>query len=203
MEIHHDLDLLAHGLAQRLHQLGHMVDAAQRGRVMRVGDEHDLEGAVALVDDLEGLVDQRLGLHGLIDRAHVAEAEMGIDRHAIAGLAAEEPPDRHAQILAQDIPERHLDAGDGGGADDPHAPEAMLVHHPISLLDVARIAADEERGQILHGPDDGARLPFQGGLAPAVEPRLVGLDLDEDPIAHLGIDDGGLDGGDFHVPAWS
>ena len=150
VEIHHDLDLLAHGLAQRLHQLGDMIDAAQRRRVMRIGNEHDLEGAVALVDDLEGLVDQRLGLHGLIDGAHVAEAEMGIDRHAIAGLAAEEPPDRHAQILAQDVPERHLDAGDGRGADDPHAPEAMLVHHAIGLLDVAGIAADEKRRQILH-----------------------------------------------------
>ena len=202
MEIDHDLDLLAHGLAQRLHQLGDMVDPAQRRRVMRIGNEHDLEGAVALVHDLEGLVDQRLGLHGLIDGAHVAEAEMGIDRHAIAGLAAEQAPDRHAQILAQDVPERHLDAGDGRGADDAHAPEAMLVHHAIGLLDVARIAADEQRRQILHGADDGARLPFEGGLAPAVEPRLVGLDLDEDPVAHLGIDDGGLDGGDFHVTAW-
>jgi hypothetical protein len=35
--------LLAHGLAQRLHQLGDVVDAAQRGRVVRVRNEHDLQ----------------------------------------------------------------------------------------------------------------------------------------------------------------
>ena len=34
---------------------------------------------------------------------------MGVDRHGIPGLAAEKPPDRNAEILAEDVPERHLD----------------------------------------------------------------------------------------------
>ena len=48
-------------------------------------------------------------------------------------------------------------------------------------------------------PDDGARVPLERRLAPAVEARLVGQDLDEDPVAHPGVADVRLDRGDLHV----
>ena len=44
------------------------------------------------------------------------------------------------------------------------------MHDAHRLLDVARVAADEERREIVDGADDGARLPFERRLAPAVEP---------------------------------
>ncbi len=198
MEIDHDLDICAERVPQGPHQPGDMIDRAQRRRVMGVGNEHDLEGAIAFGHDRERPFHQLIGLHRLINGAHVAEAEMGIDRDSIARPAPQQPPDRHAEVLAEDVPQRHLDPGDRRGADHPHAPEALLVHHAIGLLDVARIAADQERRQVLHGADDRARLPLERRLAPAVEPWLVRLDLDEHPVAHLGVDHGRLDSGDFH-----
>ena len=82
----------------------------------------------------------------------------------------------------------------------PRRQKRVLLHDPHRLLDVARIAADQQRREILDGADDGARLPFERRLAPAVEARLVGLDAHEDPVAHLGIDDAGADVDDFHLP---
>ena len=57
-----------------------------------------------------------------------AAAEMGIDAHPVAHLAAEQLPDRHAQRLALDVPQRVLDARHGGEADRAERPEAEAGH---------------------------------------------------------------------------
>ena len=47
------------------------------------------------------------------------------------------------------------------------------------MLDARGIFADEQRGDVLNSSDDGARVPFQGGLSPAVQALLISEDLDE------------------------
>ena len=47
-------------------------------------------------------------------------------------------PDRHAERLAENVPERQFDAADRRHADDAHAPEAVPVHDLQAVLDIAR-----------------------------------------------------------------
>jgi hypothetical protein len=162
-----------------------------------VGDEHRLEGLIALLDDLAGALDQRRLVQRLIDGAHVAKSEMRIDADLVAHLAAQKTPDRQALILAEDVPQRQLDAGDRAHADGAQTPEGMLAQDADGLLDVARIGADQQRLEILDRADHGLGLPFERRLAPAIEARHVGLDLDENPVAHLRVHDAGPDGGDL------
>ena len=65
----------------------------------------------------------------------------------------------------------------------------MLGEHPYQLLDVARVATEHERRQVLDRTGDRARLPLERRLAPAVETRLIGTDLDEHPVPHSSVDD--------------
>ena len=115
------------------------------GGVVGVGDEHGLERPVAALDDLARPLDQGRLVQALIDRGHLAQAQMRVDRDAVAGPAAEQAPDRHAQRLGEDVPAGGLDAGDGAVADHAEPPEAVLGEHPHQLLDVARIAAQHQR----------------------------------------------------------
>ena len=123
---------------------------------------------------------------------------MGVDRHPVAHLAAQQPPDRQAERLAEDIPQRHLDAGDGAHADGAEPPEAVLGQGAIGLLDVAGVEPDQQRRQVIDTAAHGAGLPLQRRLAPAMEARLVGIDAYEDPVAEPRVDDMGGDGSDLH-----
>src|SRR5262245_11127666 len=119
----------------------------------------------------------------------------------LAHLAAEQAPDGHAKVLAEDIPQRHLDARDRRHPDDAHAPEAMTRHHLRTMLDVARIEPDEHRLDVLDGADHCARFELERRLTPTDEARLVGLDSNEDPVAELRVADACGDGGDLHGAA--
>ena len=84
-------------------------------------------------------------------------------------------------------------------ADDAVAvPEVLAVHHLPEVLDARRVLADEQLGEVLDRPDDGARVPFERRLAPAEQAVLIGEDLDEDPVPHPGVADVRFDRGDLH-----
>ncbi len=167
-------------------------------RCRSVGDDDDFECVVTLFDDGGGLLTCLSGIGGVVHRAHVAEAEVGVDAHRVAGLATEQAPDRLTDRLAEDVPQRVFDATDRRRADDAEAVIAVLGQHPHDLLDVAGVAADDQRRQVFDRAKDGSRLPVQAGLAPTVEAVLVGADLHQDPVPQLGVDDGRLDGSDVH-----
>ena len=124
---------------------------------------------------------------------------MRVDAQMLADLAAEQPPDRNSERLAEDVPQGDLDAADRRHADDAHPPEAVLGQHLLALLDVARVLPDEERGEIVNRTDDGPRLPLERRLAPADKAGLVRLDPDEHPIAHLRVADAGGDRRDLQA----
>ena len=69
----------------------------------------------------------------------------------------------------------------------------LAEHHLPEMLDAGRVFADEQLGEVLDRADDRARVPFERRLAPAEETRLVGDDLDENPVPHPGVADVGLD----------
>ena len=54
----------------------------------------------------------------------------------------------------------------------PSRQKDWRLHRPHRLFDVARIAADDQRDEILHRADDRMGLPFQRRLAPAVKAGL-------------------------------
>ena len=171
MEVDHDVDVGADRVAQRADHVGDANRPLVGRHVVRVGNADDLDGVVACLGDDAPALDDRGDGVGLVDRLHVAKAEMGVGAQIVAHLAAEQAPDRHAERLAENVPERDLDAADGRHALDPEAPEAVPGQDLVALLDVAGILPDQQRLEILDGADDGAGLPFQRRFAPAEQAR--------------------------------
>jgi hypothetical protein len=193
VKVDHDLDIGADGATQRLHHPPNLVDRGEGRRHVSVGDEHRLEGAIALFDDLPRALHQGRLVERLVDGAHVAETKMGVDADLVADLAAQEPPDGYAEVLPQYVPERDLDARHGAHSDSAESPEGMLAQDTHRLLDVPGVTPEQERGEVVDGSDDCLRLPLERRFAPAEQAGLVRLDLHEHPIAHLGVDDARAD----------
>ena len=99
---------------------------------------------------------------------------------ALATLAAQQLVDRHVGLLALDVPQRLVDAGDGVVEHRPVAPVAVHHHHAKEFLDARDIAADEEGLEVmLDGRLHGEDALCEGGAAQAVETRFGRDDLDD------------------------
>ena len=119
----------------------------------------------------------------------------------VAHRAAPQLVAGHAVHLAEDVPERDVDPAHGRPADDVVAvPEVLAEHHLPQVLDARGVLADDQLREVLDRSDDGARVPLERRLAPAVEAGLVRHDPDEDPVAHPCVADVRLDRRDLHVP---
>ena len=68
---------------------------------------------------------------------------MGVDADPVARRAAEQLVDGHAQGLALDVPEGHVDAAQGAGQDRAAAVEGVAVDRLPVVDDLARVLADE------------------------------------------------------------
>jgi hypothetical protein len=121
---------------------------------------------------------------------------VGVHAHRVADLAAQQPPHRLTDGLAEDVPEGVFDSADRGRADDSEPVVTVFIQHPEDLFDVARVPSEDQGGEVFDRADHGPGLPVQTGLTPTVETVLVGPDLDQDPVPHLGVDDRRLDGSD-------
>jgi hypothetical protein len=106
---------------------------------------------------------------------------MTVDADALPDLATEQVPDGRLERLALDVPERHVDAAQRPGADDPgHAVAHHRAEHLLpEPLDMGRVLADEKRAQILHGAFHHARP-----AAALADPgdAGIGVDLEEEPV---------------------
>ena len=158
MQVDHDVHLVTHRLAQRRH-FSH-----------RVGHAATLDGS-----HTPGLEAQR----------HFWRVGMGIDADLVTHLAAQQVPDRHAQGLAFDVPQRHVDAGHGTGAH--RAGQTMDHdgrHHALPQpLNVGRVLAHQQTLEVLYRCFDHAGPARTFANA---HQAFVGVDLDKQPVAGAG-----------------
>ena len=112
-----------------------------------------------------------LRLVALVEVLHLAAAEVAVEAHVVADGAAPQLVAGDAVHLAEDVPQRDVDAAHRGAADDVAAvPEVLAEHHLPEMLDARRVFADDQLGEVLDGADDRARVPLERRLAPAVRP---------------------------------
>ena len=144
MTIDHDVDIVAHRLAQgRHHRLGVVIRGDAVQRFGRRGDQH-LDGVVAARYHFQRPIHERLWVGAvlrLIHRLHVAAAEVRVHAHSVAHGAAQQLIHRLAERLAEDVPQRLLDAADRRHADHADAPEGLAIHLLIQELDARGILA--------------------------------------------------------------
>ena len=107
----------------------------------------------------------------------------GVEFQLVAHRAAEQVMDRLAAQLAEQVPQREVDAGDGVH----HQPLAAVilggeVHLVPDLLDVGRVAPFEEAGEMLLD-DVGGRLA--AGRHREADRAVGRLDLDHQRAEHV------------------
>ena len=117
------------------------------------------------------------------ERIIAVPEQAGIGRQVTGPAAAEQTPQRLPGALAQQIPQRDLDAGEGVD-ERPVAPEQMraVQNGAGEGVDVARVAADQQRRN--DGIERGLRRGDRGvpeGFAPA-DQTVVGLDLHHENV---------------------
>src|SRR5689334_22835253 len=166
MKVDHNFHVIPYSLAEGCHEFLNMIKRAWRCRVVRIRDEDDLHRPVPRSHHCFAGVGEFLRLECLVYGTHIAKAKVCINLQAVAGLSAEQAPNWNVEALTEYIPQRLLDAADSGHADDAQPPEAHLGHRPHSLLDVARIPPQKDRGEILDSTGNTARFPLQRCFAP-------------------------------------
>jgi len=188
------LDLFAHRGAHVLHhpqRLAHVVARVvvcaigrtlgpRRRRTLAAVTAHlDANGAVAFGDEFADV---------LLDLMLVAAIGMDVDGCRLTALAAKKLVDRHAGLLALDVPQRHIDAGDRVVEHWAVAPVTMHHGHPPGLFDARDIASQHERRDVLFDRgDDGMLALRESGATQAVQPGLGGDDLDDDQMRSFGL----------------
>ena len=130
-DVHAVADLLPHG-GDRAHRRLHAGRRLQVAPRLALGDH--LQRREALIDQLARL--SRF-------------AASGVDAHAIAHRAAEQPPHRLADRLAGDVPHRHLQAAQRADQDRHRPRVAGAVQHLPVVLDPERVAPDQVAGELL------------------------------------------------------
>ena len=126
----------------------------------------------------------------------LAGVAVGVHAHRVAELAAEQAVDRHAVVLADEIPERGLDARDRVVDDARRRPRARAAPAQLGpqAVDVARVLADQQRRQVAH---DRGQAGCAEALADPRETLGLGVHAHEGPVV-VRLDDGGVHSGDPH-----
>ena len=124
------------------------------------------------------------------DRGLVGPAARRIGGHAAGLASAQKLPDRYIQMLAKKVPQRKIDAADGGNRHAAptkcreHAPMGdsvvaahAAIHHLPEAADVAGILADDHRRVMMvdHRRQAGViarAADYLAGLAPAYQSRF-------------------------------
>ena len=124
---------------------------------------------------------------------------MAVGAYVVAHRTAEEFRQGHVRHFADDVPQRQVDARDGGGAHNAVAvPEVLPVHHLPQMLGPRGIFAHEQVRHVFDRADDAARMPLQRRLAPADETGLIGDDFHKHPVSHPGMADKSFNSSDLH-----
>ena len=146
--------------------------------------------------DAVGLVqagDRGLDADGLVAEVQVVlevgaevlqrgSAGVAVDHDALAGRTAEELVDRHAGGLALDVPQRDVDGGDRRHGHRSAAPVGALVEVLPGVLDPARVAADQQRAEVLGQVGRHGQLAaVEGGVADAGD-AVLGFNNERDVV---------------------
>ena len=128
---------------------------------------------------------------------------MAVDRHARAHLATEQLIQWQPGLLTLDVPQGHIDAGNGVVLDRPVAPVGVLVHQLPEFLDRLGVAADQQRFEILFDKAFDGDMPVgKSRAAQPVQAGLVGIHPHDHQIDALrrGQDDPHVRDYDRHLP---
>ncbi len=204
MNVVEEMDVRADCVADGGEEFGSEVEVTL-GRPERLGGKAALSGLVGLTGFGDAVAggnagDAGLGADGevaevamLLDRVDrfgdVGSVSVGVDEDAFAGLATEEVVERGVEGLGFDVPERHVDGGDGGHGDGAAAPVSATVKILPDVFDAGWVAADEA-GEYVLGEvrGDGEFAAIKGGVAEAVDAFICG-DFKGDEVAIWGADD--------------
>jgi hypothetical protein len=103
---------------------------------------------------------------------------MRVDPDPVAGGAAEQLVDGCVEVLAGDVPQRLVHAGERGHEDRAAPEEGRAVDVLPVVLDAERVLADQVVADLGDRGHPRAGLALERGLAPPHQP-VVGRDLDE------------------------
>jgi hypothetical protein len=142
---------------------------------------------------------ERLGAHGQVaaleealDRTQgggdVFAVRVSVDQYSVARLAAKELVHGHPGRLAFDVPEREIDGADRVHRHRPAAPVGASIEVLPDVLDLAGVATDQERADVIgEVTRDGQLAPVQGRVAESGKARL-GCQLQGDEVPARGAD---------------
>jgi len=204
VDVVQQVNIVAQGFARRFKKLRHHAHIGLGvpqvlGRQVGVGRlvEHlvlgDTIGAgqaryTALQADR--LVALGLVVEGHIDRILDRDAVgVAVDHDGLARGAAQKLVKRQAGHLGLDVPQRHIDGGDGRHGHRAAPPVGALVEILPDVLDLVGVAADKAGNDVVGEiAGDGQFAAVERGVADAVD-ALVGLDLQGDEVAARAGDD--------------
>src|SRR5271169_522168 len=165
--VDHDVVIVAQRLPQRRHQrdvLSHALVAAHRA----VANEPLLRGVAAR------LAGERAFLHEVDVLDRIAE-HRSIGGDAVAGGAAEDPPDRLSEYLALEVPERAIHGRNGDHHVALAAMNLQAVHLIPEQLGRERVLAHDDGSEL--GQDQMRSLGPDGPRGP--DHAVVGMDFEE------------------------
>ena len=182
----HDLDVARHpALLPEQQVIGLQVAPHLAGdgrRHLAVGVEHDDAGGADLGAALADAVEDPLHpVRGIAVGADAPGADLdrlgaGVHPHLVAAGSAEEPVHGHAVELAGDVPEGHVDGGDGVHHEAAAAQVSVGAEQPLpQVLDGGGVLADDHLAEGL-GQGAGDAGLHVVDLAPAGD-AVAGLDL--------------------------
>ncbi len=116
-----------------------------------------------------------------------------VNANTVAGGAAQQFIDGHAERLAFDVPKRLIDAAESAGENGAAAIKSVPVNGLPMFSNRARVFADKIWLDLLHCFRAGEGAAFGDGFAQAGNPG-VGVDLEKEPA---GFHQKGFQFGDF------
>ena len=75
----------------------------------------------------------------------VVAVRVAVDQDGIAAASAEQVVDRRVERLALDVPQRHVDRGDGGHGDGTAAPVRSAIEVLPDVFGLEGVAVDDAR----------------------------------------------------------
>ncbi len=129
---------------------------------------------VSLIDVLPDLID------GLAD---VATVRMPVHHHTHAALAAEQVVHRRVKRFALDVPQRHIDGGDGTHRHRTTTPVRAAIQVLPDVFRSRWIATDEARNDVIRKiAGDREFAPVQRCVAESID-AFVRVDLERDKVS--------------------